>query len=103
PDSLRPPRSPPSPYTTLFRSEALLQLLAIIVGGRFLDLPTELRDAALNLGVLARAFHDRRGQGQHDAFGATQVIEFEFLQLDAEDRKSTRLNSSHLGISYAVF
>src|SRR5258705_8646835 len=27
----------------------------------------------------------------------------EFLQTDMGDRKSTRLNSSHLGISYAVF
>src|SRR5262245_65388231 len=32
------------------------------------------------------------------------VVRFiEFMPLDAEDRKSTRLNSSHLGISYAVF
>src|SRR5205814_8183076 len=34
------------------------------------------------------------GEGSGDAFGAEQV---------ARDRKSTRLNSSHLGISYAVF
>src|SRR5436853_2818624 len=29
--------------------------------------------------------------------------EDKFLHLDTKDRKSTRLNSSHLGISYAVF
>src|SRR5205814_7471631 len=30
-------------------------------------------------------------------------VDFKRLQIPEEDRKSTRLNSSHLGISYAVF
>src|SRR5256885_11591263 len=73
----RPPRSTLFPYTTLFRS--LLQQVARqrILFGRLL--------AAPRIG-LARARH----QLAHRA-----VL--------ARDRKSTRLNSSHLVISYAVF
>src|SRR5437899_8807244 len=36
-------------------------------------------------------------------FGATVLERFLVIETSAEDRKSTRLNSSHLGISYAVF
>src|SRR5258705_7917578 len=71
----RPPRSTLFPYTTLFRS-TLTQ--------------TESCDALLRLApdrLLARDFAQGRG-GLFDVF---------------LDRKSTRLNSSHLGISYAVF
>src|SRR5205814_8089742 len=37
------------------------------------------------------------------AIGDTDAVGFGVLEEDAADRKSTRLNSSHLGISYAVF
>src|SRR5438094_4715179 len=60
-----PPRSTLFPYTTLFRSLALLHVAAALQVG---------------LGDLAGA-----------------------QQQGAEDRKSTRLNSSHRTISYAVF
>src|SRR5256885_13166663 len=80
----RPPRSTLFPYTTLFRSRPLLYLgIAYFLimfgcaalGGRLWDAKVGLR---LFLGA---------------------VVAF-FLSLD---RKSTRLNSSHLVISYAVF
>src|SRR6185295_8291023 len=46
---------------------------------------------------LYMVYHDREwGKPQHD-----ELVLFEFLIL--EDRKSTRLNSSHANISYAVF
>src|SRR5690349_24249704 len=76
----RPPRSTLFPYTTLFRSLGRqLQAMAqeLLVGDRA-DL--------LVTGV------DQEGQ---------RLLEHDLVTL--EDRKSTRLNSSHVEISYAVF
>src|SRR2546427_8804043 len=75
----RPPRSTLFPYTTLFRSLAKHRIV----------------------GSLARllAFHFRSevGQREHDFVHRA-------LERDGQrDRKSTRLNSSHSQISYAVF
>src|SRR3712207_8122354 len=77
----RPPRSTLFPYTTLFRSDALL-------GGL-------------------------RGQGSAKAWdpaaaeyvvGANRLFSYVEARLRHQrDRKSTRLNSSHANISYAVF
>src|SRR2546426_4356441 len=85
----RPPRSPLFPYTTLFRSELNPDLAAA-------DLEFALRDpVAARREEPAHRFPHRapvrggRG-GQEDLVLAL-------------DRKSTRLNSSHLVISYAVF
>src|SRR5437899_9816848 len=81
----RPPRSPLFPYTTLFRS---------------VQAP--------------------RGDRHHQAYRARQGVRLHCSgrgvggrvlpplaagaeRADTLDRKSTRLNSSHLGISYAVF
>src|SRR5205807_10547114 len=73
----RPPRSPLFPYTTLFRS-ALSRRLA----GRH-PKPTEiLRKESVN--YVYCLHYSRSGHS-------------------SRDRKSTRLNSSHLVISYAVF
>src|SRR5256885_16887518 len=69
----RPPRSTLFPYTTLFRSELLAQL---IDGQR--------------MAGMAR----HRARAQSDLAAVPQL---------KRDRKSTRLNSSHLVISYAVF
>src|SRR5258707_12251086 len=77
----RPPRSTLFPYTTLFRS---LQHRAAPGGVRG-DWPA---DAGRRV--------DRRGRG--DSGGAARDL----LRVE-EDRKSTRLNSSHANISYAVF
>src|SRR3712207_7931653 len=76
----RPPRSTLFPYTTLFRS---LQRLAVEAVGRFGAMPG-------------------RGPGlsSWSAYTALQRIAPDDL---VEDRKSTRLNSSHANISYAVF
>src|SRR3712207_6987510 len=73
----RPPRSTLFPYTTLFRS-------AEDLGAVELGLIVELEDAVLALAA--------------DACCA--LFDGELLLLD---RKSTRLNSSHANISYAVF
>src|SRR5688572_32495268 len=80
----RPPRSTLFPYTTLFRS---------LVRNRNL-----LRQLMLLFALLRRQNVEFRDVGIHEEF----VIEpAECCQ--AGDRKSTRLNSSHSQISYAVF
>src|SRR3712207_7588609 len=80
----RPPRSTLFPYTTLFRSFAFVR-----------DPDLQLRTRQLERGVYF-LFHIELvpvldGVGDRLANG------------HAEDRKSTRLNSSHANISYAVF
>src|SRR5256885_12006341 len=79
----RPPRSTLFPYTTLFRSEILQGRIEVRI-----DLEGGFEFA---VGGSKVAF---LGQGD-----AEEVQRFEI----ARDRKSTRLNSSHLVISYAVF
>src|SRR3712207_9260737 len=78
----RPPRSTLFPYTTLFRS-------ALARHG----------DVAGAADRLRRGGRDRQGVGAHGQDSARAVRREE----RAADRKSTRLNSSHANISYAVF
>src|SRR3712207_7519975 len=97
----RPPRSTLFPYTTLFRSELVLRVqipllrpalasAALLV---FVDclkeLPATLLLRPLNTETLATLVYGHASRGS-----------FEDGSLD---RKSTRLNSSHANISYAVF
>src|SRR5258705_2949337 len=82
----RPPRSTLFPYTTLFRSYDQGDSILMIWGAeRDLELNPSWRWRLYEEGVMGRyaaaAGWDR----------------------STRDRKSTRLNSSHLGISYAVF
>src|SRR5687768_17908603 len=82
----RPPRSTLFPYTTLFRSRHGAQV------GRVAEHLRQRNPGADHLGVAAR-FHAL------DAAAARGDIADD----GAQDRKSTRLNSSHGYISYAVF
>src|SRR5256885_6887408 len=84
----RPPRSTLFPYTTLFRSDGLRERV-----GRVL-----LAQPRLQLFVEPPGGLHRR----HEHPTALR-IEQNPPQLLKVDRKSTRLNSSHLVISYAVF
>src|SRR3712207_7381167 len=84
----RPPRSTLFPYTTLFRSDVLRGLAHADVGLRH-----PLHEAGMRHRVEA---HDRHARHALDA-GAEERLP------RAKDRKSTRLNSSHANISYAVF
>src|SRR2546426_8042881 len=72
----RPPRSTLFPYTTLFRSRV--------------SVPASGRDRH-HLGLLGLVWMVRAG------------VHLELHPEPPADRKSTRLNSSHLVISYAVF
>src|SRR3712207_8988445 len=83
----RPPRSTLFPYTTLFRS--VPQRVDGLVGGR--QLTGLADDHADGLDLAAELL-----------LGQVHVETRDGLEL-VEDRKSTRLNSSHANISYAVF
>src|SRR2546422_1452321 len=82
----RPPRSTLFPYTTLFRSTR--------EGGRRLGDELEARAVREDLKQLAHRV-ERRAMSIHAPRRGRL--------LDDQDRKSTRLNSSHGYISYAVF
>src|SRR5439155_19446959 len=93
-----PPRSTLFPYTTLFRSHDLRHLAHRALEGLQpgLALPIE-RDAHEHI-------HREAGLVLIDQRGVA-LDESGFLERAHEesDRKSTRLNSSHVAISYAVF
>src|SRR3712207_8635431 len=91
----RTTRSTLFPYTTLFRSAKNLVLDIAYVGSRGRNLPA--RDVNLNqLSPDALAFA-RNNYSQPNTCSNLP------LPTQPGDRKSTRLNSSHANISYAVF
>src|SRR3989475_5945313 len=97
----RPPRSTLFPYTTLFRS-TLLAGTQHVVEGR-LDLLGRTHAALLQ--VDAHDFHAHLvavQDGLHQVAHARGDL-VALLGQRRVDRKSTRLNSSHSQISYAVF
>src|SRR5262245_62753970 len=89
----RPPRSPLFPYTTLFRSYNVGHVMVAPVRHRA-SLSGLTSEETLELGTwLARVEEALRRAYRPHGFNFGMNL----------DRKSTRLNSSHLGISYAVF
>src|SRR5262249_62334456 len=65
--------------------QPLLQLLAVVVAGRLLDLGADLLDAALDVGLLAGPIDDGGVVlVDNDALGAAEVVERDVLELDAE-------------------
>src|SRR3712207_7206650 len=97
----RPPRSTLFPYTTLFRSipsllaqarELLIAVPAsLAIGSRWQD-TTVVGTCRGEIPVTMRAVREYLVEGP-DSLASAPAI----------DRKSTRLNSSHANISYAVF
>src|SRR5437660_5213937 len=92
----RPPRSTLFTYTTLFRSGPFADIWIQPAAG----------DAGGALGAALFVWHQllkkprgvRRGDSQNGSLlGPQYTVE------EIRDRKSTRLNSSHVAISYAVF
>src|SRR5258707_11930094 len=83
----RPPRSTLFPYTTLFRSDLAHELqrriVHFVLGRRWLEIEQRLDIAA------------------HNGLQIVRLINLGTVM--RQDRKSTRLNSSHANISYAVF
>src|SRR5437868_876627 len=97
-----PPRSTLFPYTTLFRSRRRAEAE---VGGRHLDVRALARECCGQLVVVPRC--ERRRVGEQDAHRSSVipvlVRTWNLFHGNSIDRKSTRLNSSHVSISYAVF
>src|SRR3712207_8989887 len=87
----RPPRSTLFPYTTLFRSVAPLRRVEVALVRDLAEVEVEDVEAVLL----------RRRAEPHVAAHAPRARECRVEPV--EDRKSTRLNSSHANISYAVF
>src|SRR3712207_7096658 len=85
----RPPRSTLFPYTTLFRSAPGQALLAPV------------RQLIESVNDTLKGQLDLELHGGRSLAGVTAHIAQRLLALT--DRKSTRLNSSHANISYAVF
>src|SRR5690606_40835916 len=98
--TLRPLSATPFPYTTLFRSSAR---------GEILEPAHALYRRALGVfaqyhvvGILERSQLDAVGQ-RTDPRPVDSTQRRRAAQPRSVDRKSTRLNSSHVKISYAVF
>src|SRR2546428_7235136 len=85
----RPPRSTLFPYTTLFRS------VLLVLGGLFFFAARRPQDGWY--GDLAPEVTPPAGEAPREARSPYQP------SCGRRDRKSTRLNSSHDQISYAVF
>src|SRR5690606_41825172 len=97
--SALPPPSPLFPYTTLFRSSG---------GTGIVARSSQQKSVTQRVFVLVAAHQPNGGRGAFQGlagtpaagpawFGTNQIIQ------RFQDRKSTRLNSSHVKISYAVF
>src|SRR5688572_31354540 len=84
----RPPSSTLFPYTTLFRSRCALECFQIADGIRFFLDGSALfnENPTVTVGFVRR-----------------NLLKWSRGEFQDEDRKSTRLNSSHSQISYAVF
>src|SRR3989442_7546680 len=83
----RPPRSTLFPYTTLFRSPASSVVFYTN------------RKALLLNGRVDNLVYGSSAPGAPPVF----LVDSDLVRLWKQDRKSTRLNSSHVRISYAVF
>src|SRR3712207_8433882 len=82
----RPPRSTLFPYTTLFRSPRGADRKKLIVWVE-----------------IDRCMADAVGAATGARLGRRSLKYVDYGKVAATDRKSTRLNSSHANISYAVF
>src|SRR3712207_8909610 len=92
----RPPRSTLFPYTTLFRSLRFAHVDR--------PRPPSGDDRRCAVEVARHAQHPRDVHDAAERQDAESDVRVEELARDPpEDRKSTRLNSSHANISYAVF
>src|SRR3712207_9463647 len=99
----RPPRSTLFPYTTLFRSKGQNSVIYASDGSRLgyvqsdeIRTPVSWSDMPKNLRNAAVAIED-------EDFWRHQGVDYAaIVRAGVRDRKSTRLNSSHANISYAV-
>src|SRR3712207_8862015 len=93
----RPPRSTLFPYTTLFRSDVAIRDGKIAAVAAKIDPAkaykvVDVSGLYVTPGIIDIHAHVYTGTGERGSYAG-----------DNRDRKSTRLNSSHANISYAVF
>src|SRR5205814_5589598 len=92
-------RSTLFPYTTLFRSDLGLRIIPF----RAADRAEQHAVGLLGGGQRLLPERDAERVDRRAADDVTPVEVERVVEALLEDRKSTRLNSSHLGISYAAF
>src|SRR3712207_7140727 len=88
----RPPRSTLFPYTTLFRSITVFHVVPTLKGAL----------KAIDAGVDGLVVEGGEGGGFKNPQDVSTMVLLPLVR-SRTDRKSTRLNSSHANISYAVF
>src|SRR3712207_7188836 len=93
----RPPRSTLFPYTTLFRSDVSQNVFANL-GWDEVRLPSPVFEGDT---IYSRSEVLEKRESRSRANVGIVVVKT--VGYNQEDRKSTRLNSSHANISYAVF
>src|SRR3712207_8782150 len=91
----RPPRSTLFPYTTLFRSQYSYKDEQRVDWSR--------EEYVAGAPLEAKVWRQLANGGPFVEYGNLQSYEEYKKSEDIPDRKSTRLNSSHANISYAVF
>src|SRR5690554_7658690 len=89
----RPPRSTLFPYTTLFRS----------LGAFFRNAGMQREEKELLMIVTPRLVNPLAANAPQPELPGEALRTYDPSALQMLDRKSTRLNSSHVRISYAVF
>src|SRR5688500_19835191 len=91
-----PPSSPPFPYTTLFRS-VLLPVTPVRAAEDVHAVVSTIQQRA------SAILSSELGLDPKATMGFAMALSESCQNIVEQDRKSTRLNSSHLVISYAVF
>src|SRR3712207_9152409 len=99
----RPPRSTLFPYTTLFRSDYLkvVDLLTISGENHLEQQIAKLKVQTEQVELYKQRYAEMR-LSLDEKDDTIKVIQEQLYRIYKEDRKSTRLNSSHANISYAV-
>src|SRR5690606_40258172 len=92
---LRPPSPPPSPYTPLFRSGPIEAVVPQTLLDEVNDIPCRQRHGPIEAHLTGHPLCSRRPFRVGNDTAPLKHIH--------GDRKSTRLNSSHVKISYVVF
>src|SRR5699024_12725457 len=97
----RPLLSTLFPYTTLFRSQ-LLRIIQLIASEAVFRRNKSFALSTWKLAKLAQFVLNRSPAGAENGMFCLQFV-ISLFSVELVDRKSTRLNSSHVSISYAVF